>query len=227
MDFKQIEQVVQAIELPLGLKLKLYQSNLTALYPSTYLRVYDDSAKCAVTGNTMPVCQGRRWEISDSMLPGEVVQTAWAAVQMYVEHEMREAFKYKGYAIFGPHLNIDRLVELASSADGIVVREEYTPKKPQVATEHSRLPAFCISVSGEAYWAAFLAEQQARIAGDIFPRMISDVHYNIVRGGDTVGGIRIRYDGEYRAFWTSDAELIPWIESVAERTAARIQKSSR
>jgi hypothetical protein len=64
--------------------------------------------------------RGRKWMISTHMTEGEVVQTALAACLMAEEHEAREAFRYKGRALFGPHIDVNRLMEVA---DQIVRRE--------------------------------------------------------------------------------------------------------
>jgi hypothetical protein len=36
---------------------------------------------------------------------------AWTAVKAFVEHEIRETFKYKGIAIFHPHIPVNDLVK--------------------------------------------------------------------------------------------------------------------
>lgn len=54
---------------------------------------------------------GRKWRLSAHMTDSEVVQTALAAVLAFEEHEAREAFRYRGLAIFSPHWNVDRLAE--------------------------------------------------------------------------------------------------------------------
>ncbi len=56
---------------------------------------------------------GRKWYISAHSTVGEIVQTALKAVLTAIEHEAREQFKYKGVAIFQPHINPDALVEIA------------------------------------------------------------------------------------------------------------------
>lgn len=53
--------------------------------------------------------KGGKYYISSHAIKDEVVMTAWKACQDYVIHECREAFKYKGQAIFGPHHNVDEL----------------------------------------------------------------------------------------------------------------------
>ena len=58
---------------------------------------------------------GRKWRLSEHMTTSEIVQTALMAVLAAEEHEAREAFKYRGHAIFGPHLDIEALVGLKTS----------------------------------------------------------------------------------------------------------------
>lgn len=65
---------------------------------------------------------GRKWRLSQFMTKSEVVQTALVAYLSWVEHEARESFKYKGWAIFGPHFNVDSLVDLASDVTSYEVR---------------------------------------------------------------------------------------------------------
>lgn len=60
---------------------------------------------------------GRKWNLSSHMVPGEVVQTALAAVLAWYEHEAREAFTYKGKAIFNPHISLEELLARAESTE--------------------------------------------------------------------------------------------------------------
>lgn len=60
---------------------------------------------------------GRKWRISMHMTDGEMVQTALKAVLTAEEHEARERFLYLGRAIFGPHLSVAQLWELAGQSD--------------------------------------------------------------------------------------------------------------
>lgn len=54
--------------------------------------------------------KGRKWYLSPHMTDSEIVQTAFKAVVTAVEHEVREAFKYKGVAVCDPHLDLDVVV---------------------------------------------------------------------------------------------------------------------
>jgi hypothetical protein len=60
---------------------------------------------------------GRKWMLSLHMTDGEVVQTAMAAVLAWHEHEARESFKFRGKAIFNPHLSLDALCERAEQKE--------------------------------------------------------------------------------------------------------------
>jgi hypothetical protein len=63
---------------------------------------------------------GRKWYVSSYATQGEIVQTALKAILTAEEHEVRERFKYKGVAIFGPHLDPNSLVTIRH----MVKREE-------------------------------------------------------------------------------------------------------
>lgn len=52
---------------------------------------------------------GRKWLVSRYSTTSEIVQTALKAVLAAQEHEVREGFRYKGKAIFGPHFDVDDL----------------------------------------------------------------------------------------------------------------------
>lgn len=58
---------------------------------------------------------GRKWYLSEHMTESEVVMTALKACLTFEEHEAREAFRYRGAAVAGPHLNVVDLVELIRS----------------------------------------------------------------------------------------------------------------
>lgn len=66
-------------------------------------------ARCTETGQ--PQTQtGRKWYVSSHAEPGEVVRTAFMACLAAEEHEAREAFRYCGKAIFGPHISVAALI---------------------------------------------------------------------------------------------------------------------
>lgn len=67
-------------------------------------------------GNYVPVEQkGRKWLVSRYATDAEVVQTAFKAVLSAMEHEVREQFTFKGIALYGPHMDLQKLMEAAQS----------------------------------------------------------------------------------------------------------------
>lgn len=88
-----------------------------------YLQVQGHSP-CSTTGRPH-TWRGAKWNISKWMTDGEIVQTALKAVLAAVEHEAREAFKYRGLSIFDPHYDIEKLVELRSRGDALKEREPH------------------------------------------------------------------------------------------------------
>lgn len=68
---------------------------------------------------------GRKWRISLHMCRSELVQTAFAAYLAWVEHEARESFRYGGQAVFGPHLDVDVLRDLAARPGAYEYRRSY------------------------------------------------------------------------------------------------------
>src|ERR1700677_3139533 len=65
---------------------------------------------------------GRKWDLSPHMTRSEIVQTALMAVLAAEEHEVREHFKYKGQAIYGPHFDVEQLLDLTKSKNSLDVR---------------------------------------------------------------------------------------------------------
>ena len=57
----------------------------------------------------------RRWFLSPEMGIGEVAQTVFKCVLTSTEHRTREFFRYRGRAVFGPHLDIGALWEIANA----------------------------------------------------------------------------------------------------------------
>lgn len=66
---------------------------------------------------------GRKWKLSRFMTKSEIVQTAFKAILTAEEHEVRERFRYRGAAIFGPHFDVDKLVGLAATPVALDARQ--------------------------------------------------------------------------------------------------------
>lgn len=115
-DFKSI---ANATKLPFGWEIHVRTDDRGFCY----LQVGDSAARCNVTGAAM-AWRGRKWLLSEHMTDGEVVQTAFLATMVAMEHEARELFSYKGRAIFDPHYDIEKLVDLRSRPDALKERDE-------------------------------------------------------------------------------------------------------
>lgn len=81
-------------------------------------------AACHRTG-AREIRHGRKWMLSPHMTDSEVVQTAFKACLAAEEHECREAFKYRGQPVFGPHLDVDWLADTMRERD---VTSERAPR---------------------------------------------------------------------------------------------------
>ncbi len=60
---------------------------------------------------------GRWWFVREGESESGLVKTAFSAAKMNIEHELMEAFRYRGVRIFDPHHTVDQL-GLAASAGG-------------------------------------------------------------------------------------------------------------
>lgn len=67
---------------------------------------------CSESGTSAPTQQmGRKWYLSEHMLDEEILQTALLAALTFEEHEAREAFRFNGRKLFGPHKALPVLVQ--------------------------------------------------------------------------------------------------------------------
>ena|SRR5208282_1686009 len=73
-----------------------------------------------VTTGKPYIAHGRKWLMSEHMVKSEVIATALKAVLGAEEHEARELFKYKGKAIFNPHIDVEML---HAACDTVETRE--------------------------------------------------------------------------------------------------------
>ena len=103
---KQIEEAIKNVTYKPGWSFIVNQAGC-----QSYVQVQLPSEGAAIPW------RGRKWLLSDHMTEGEVVQTCLMAVLAAEEHEAREAFEYKGKAIFGPHLSMDQLLTIADETE--------------------------------------------------------------------------------------------------------------
>jgi len=54
----------------------------------------------------------RKWQLSEHMTKSEFVQTVFKCCITSMEHRTREHFRYQGHAVFGPHFDVDALLDL-------------------------------------------------------------------------------------------------------------------
>lgn len=73
-----------------------------------------------VTTGKPYIAHGRKWLLNEHMVKSELVATALKAVLAAEEHEARELFKYKGKAIYNPHIDVEML---AAACDTVETRE--------------------------------------------------------------------------------------------------------
>jgi hypothetical protein len=59
---------------------------------------------------------GKRY-LSEHMTVSEVVRVAYGLFAAYEEHECREGFKFSGRRVFGPHIDVNALWEVANKID--------------------------------------------------------------------------------------------------------------
>lgn len=79
-------------------------------YTVTYLQATFMAPRTDLGG--APVEQKtRKWLLSAHMTRSELVQTAFKCALTSLEHEAREQFTYKGAPIFGPHFDVEGLVD--------------------------------------------------------------------------------------------------------------------
>ena len=81
------------------------------------------SEPCVASGDPT-VQRTRKWFISDHATESEIVQTALKCVLTSAEHRVREHFLYGGARLYGPHMNVHKLLELVHGQDPLDRREE-------------------------------------------------------------------------------------------------------
>lgn len=60
---------------------------------------------------------GGKYIISPHMTAGEIVKKCFVACRDYSEHEVREAFLFRGRRVLGPHIDISALWEVADKEE--------------------------------------------------------------------------------------------------------------
>jgi hypothetical protein len=60
---------------------------------------------------------GAKIYLSPHMTETEIVHAVFGAYKGWNEHESRETFEYKGKRVFGPHIDINAMIEVADRLD--------------------------------------------------------------------------------------------------------------
>lgn len=121
---EMVREVVEQIEYKPGWKVIL---NHWQRGGRPYLQLECLNGICSVSKEPSP-WKGRKQYLSRFMCKQEIVGICFALVKDAEEHEMREWFKYKGAAIYSPHLDPDKLVEFVSGPSNTCTRPDQMTK---------------------------------------------------------------------------------------------------
>lgn len=55
---------------------------------------------------------GRKWYLSEFMPDDEIIKTAFAAYDRFIDHEAKEGFKIDGKPVFNPHTDFEELLKV-------------------------------------------------------------------------------------------------------------------
>ncbi len=102
--FKRVRLLLQDVKYP-GMEFKVQLEAGTRTYVQVGNYQANDEGETVFMG-------GRKWYISEYACDSEIVQTCFLAIKTWQEHEAREFFTFKGRNIFGPHYDLNALVEL-------------------------------------------------------------------------------------------------------------------
>lgn len=96
-----MDDVLEDIELPAPYQVQLQvdRVRIYALLPDTFTGV--------------PAWQWGPWHGIYGMSRSQVIRAVFGAYMAFIEHEAREGFKYRGVRVFGPHIDVDALAEIA------------------------------------------------------------------------------------------------------------------
>jgi hypothetical protein len=110
MDLDEMRAIVRTVSVP-GYNFVILRDQ----HDSAWLQI--ESWRACVEDGKPSVWRGRKWYLSSYMTRSEIVTTCLKAVLTYVEHEVRENFRYRDKQIFGPHIDVDALAEVCDRKD--------------------------------------------------------------------------------------------------------------
>ena len=110
MNHDELELLVDQIAYKLGTQVVLAYDG-----ERPYLQVEIERVDI-VTGQ-MAVGRGGKYTVASDATLSEVVQAVFGLYRNYEEHECREWFKYRGRRVFGPHMDVEELWNIAKITD--------------------------------------------------------------------------------------------------------------
>lgn len=108
--FDDMRRTLDRVEYKPGWSLRLF---LDGERPC--LQVRFKAADCETGNVEMQAC--RKWFLSPYMTVSELVGTAFKAFLTAEEHECREAFRYCGQRVLGPHIDLPTIAYLLEQGD--------------------------------------------------------------------------------------------------------------
>jgi len=87
------------------------------MYLQMQFYAFDIRYHATLAGVSETLQKGRKWMLSPHATPTEIVRTAHKAVQAAVEHEVDENFMYKNHRIYGPHIDVEALVDASEKVE--------------------------------------------------------------------------------------------------------------
>ncbi|ASV44385.1 hypothetical protein PBI_SCTP2_370 [Salicola phage SCTP-2] len=88
-----------------------------------YIQLHNTQGMCSITSEHQPWVSGKRY-LSEFMCRQEIVGVVFALIKDAELHEIHEWFRYKGRSIYNPHLDPDKLAEVASKKESFVTRDD-------------------------------------------------------------------------------------------------------
>lgn len=122
--FKEIQEIVAAISYKPGWSFRVEQiDNNGHFFIQVCVDETADAARDIRTGE-VAAWRGGKMLISQHMTRNEIVRTAHKAVVSAEMHELDEHFRFRGKAIFNPHLDPDRMAVFAGKLDNFEFRAD-------------------------------------------------------------------------------------------------------
>jgi len=123
MDMIEMHTLVGAVSYKPGWSVDL-KSDIVTGRPYIQISVDEtaEAAKCPFTGDIAPWKSGKRY-LSLHMCRQEIVGACLGAIKDAEMHELHEWFKYKGRAIYTPHIDPDVMVNIVKYKRNLNVRK--------------------------------------------------------------------------------------------------------